>query len=57
MTSLVRGFALALVVAGLFAATHPPANPTTRATVSGTVAEPVPVCPPNDPDACHIEQW
>jgi hypothetical protein len=57
MITLVRSLALILVVAGIVAATHPPAIPTTQAAVSSSAAEPVPVCPPNDPDACHIEQW
>jgi len=56
MKSLVRGFALALILAGLFAATHPQINPASRTSVAKS-SVPVPVCPPNDPDACHIEQW
>ena len=57
MTSLVRGFALALVLAGLVAATHPQTNPASQASVVKPTDMPVPVCPPNDPNACHIEKW
>jgi hypothetical protein len=34
----------------LFAALHNP-HPQVKAQI------PVPVCPPNDPNACHIDQW
>ncbi len=54
MLSLVRGIAVSLVLAGFFAAVHSqPSQPKATA----TVAVPVPVCPPNDPNACHIDQW
>lgn len=53
MQSLVRGIAITFVVAGLFVTVHPQKGPiaVSKATI------PVPVCPPNDPDACHIDQW
>jgi len=57
MKNLVRGFALTLVLAGLLAATRPQANPPSGVSVVRTADMPVPVCPPNDPNACHIEQW
>jgi hypothetical protein len=53
MLSLVRGIAITFVVAGLFVAVHPQKAPT--AVLKASI--PVPVCPPNDPDACHIDQW
>ena len=56
MTFLVRGFAVALVLAGLVAASHPQVNPVSR-TAAVKADVPIPVCPPNDPNACHIEQW
>jgi hypothetical protein len=57
MTYLVRGFALVLILAGLLAVTHPQANPTARTSAAKAADMPIPVCPPNDPNACHIEQW
>jgi len=57
MARLVRGFALALILTGLFAATRPQASPASQASVVKPTNMPVPVCPPNDPNACHIEQW
>lgn len=57
MLSIVRGIALALVAAGFFAAVHPQAtSKTTSATSSSSAKIPVPVCPPNDPNACHIDE-
>jgi hypothetical protein len=56
MTFLVRSFALALVLAGLLAANHPQNSPASQ-TMVAKPAVPIPVCPPNDPNACHIEQW
>ena len=25
--------------------------------IASSATIPVPVCPPNDPDACHIDKW
>lgn len=57
MLSLVRGIAIAVVLGGLFATMHPQATHTTQLTVAPSNSIPVPVCPPNDPNACHIDQW
>jgi hypothetical protein len=59
MKIVVRSFALALMVAGLIATCR------TQATHAASILEyksaqermPIPVCPPNDPEACHIEKW
>ena len=55
MLSLVRGIAVTFVVAGLFVAVHPQAAQPKGSTSMSRI--PVPVCPPNDPNACHIDQW
>lgn len=57
MLSIVRGIAIALVVAGFFATVHPQtATKNTSVTSSSSAAIPVPVCPPNDPNGCHIDE-
>lgn len=57
MLGIVRGIAISLVVVGLFSTVHlPGAQPKTAVSVSSAKI-PVPVCPPNDPNACHIDQW
>ena len=58
MQTLVRGFAVALVLAGFLATVKPNTHAYSAAAKSTvTSVVPVPVCPPNDPNACHIEQW
>jgi hypothetical protein len=53
MLDIVRGIAITLVVTGLFATVHSQTSKPNGPTAS----IPVPVCPPNDPNACHIDQW
>jgi hypothetical protein len=57
MLEIVRRIAIALVVVGSFSTVH--FQPTLPTSVSSTLSAgiPVPVCPPNDPGACHIDQW
>jgi hypothetical protein len=57
MPGIVRGIAIALVVAGLFVTVHPLSTQSQTPTAAAKKAIPVPVCPPNDPNACHIDQW
>jgi hypothetical protein len=57
MLSLGRGIAITFVVAGLFIAVHPQTAQPKGPTVASKATIPVPVCPPNDPNACHIDQW
>jgi hypothetical protein len=53
MKNLVRAFVLSLVVTGVYASAqiNNAAQPVLSAKVS---ALPIPSCPPNDPDGCHI---
>jgi hypothetical protein len=57
MQGIVRRVAIAFVLVGLVSIvpSHPsqPKNPT----MASSKAIPIPVCPPNDPNACHIDQW
>ena len=57
MSGIVRGFAIALVVVGLISTVHPRAAQPNGSTSVSSRSIPVPVCPPNDPNACHIDQW
>lgn len=56
MKLIVRIFALSLVVTGAVASTHiaNASQPTAGARVS---ALPVPMCPPDDPNACGIADF
>jgi hypothetical protein len=57
MQGIIRKIAIALVVVGLFSTVQRRAvQPTGSISVSSATI-PVPVCPPNDPNACHIDQW
>ncbi len=57
MSGIVRKVAIALVAVGLFSTVHH-RNPQPKGlTMASLKAIPVPVCPPNDPNACHIDQW
>jgi len=57
MLGIVRGLAIALVVVGLFSTVHPHAAQPKSPTAISSSSIPVPVCPPNDPNGCHIDQW
>jgi hypothetical protein len=57
MSGFVRGVAIALVVVGLFSTVRPHTAQAKGSTVVSSNSIPVPVCPPNDPNACHIDQW
>ncbi len=53
MKNIVRVLTLALAVTGMTAATQVPSS--SAKVVPGKVATvPVPVCPPNDPNACGM---
>ncbi len=58
MNLIVRGFAITLVLAGLastFRTQGHAAIPVDRSPVMQQM--PIPVCPPNDPNGCHIDKW
>jgi hypothetical protein len=56
---LVHGFTIAVVIAGLMSTLHlrPTATRLYLEAKAATEKMPVPVCPPNDPNACHIDKW
>jgi hypothetical protein len=59
MQGIVRKSAIALVVLGLFSTIHRSQSQSNSRMLESTSSArvPVPVCPPNDPNACHIDQW
>jgi len=57
MSAVVRVIAISLVVAGFFSTVHSRAAQPTGQTSVSSATIPVPVCPPNDPNGCHIDQW
>jgi hypothetical protein len=57
MLGIVRGLAIALVALGFFSAAHTPSPQHNAAAAASPSDIPVPVCPPNDPNGCHIDQW
>ena len=57
MKNLVRAFVVVLALTGAAASTQiASASLQTRVTVSKTSAIPIPMCPPDDPGACGIDQ-
>ncbi len=57
MKMIVRTFALALVVTGAVASAHTTNSTSSVAALSGrSMALPVPMCPPDDPNGCGIGQ-
>lgn len=58
MKTIVRSFTLTLVLAGLAATLHSQPNRVTHIQQCGVVPTnmPIPVCPPNDPNACDIDK-
>jgi len=59
MKIMIRALAAALLVAGLISATRTLAVPAAKiaGVTAGTQSMPIPVCPPNDPNGCHIDKW
>ncbi len=56
MKYIVRAFVVALALTGAVASTQiSSAKAQTRVTVAKTSAMPVPMCPPDDPNACGID--
>jgi hypothetical protein len=56
MKYIVRAFVVALALTGAVASTQIPfASAQTKVAVAKTSAFPVPMCDPNDPDACGID--
>jgi hypothetical protein len=55
MMTIIRGIALAVLLAGLAATSHTGGAVSPPTVKNNSI--PVPVCPPNDPNACHIDQW
>ena len=57
MKNLVRAFVVVLALTGIAASTQiASASAQTKVSVAKTSAIPVPMCPPDDPDACGIDQ-
>jgi hypothetical protein len=57
MKNFVRAFVVVLVLTGAAASTHiASASAQTKVTVAKTSAIPVPMCDPNDADACGIDK-
>jgi hypothetical protein len=57
MKNLIRAFVVVLALTGAAASTRlASASAQTNVTVSKTSAIPVPMCPPDDPDACGIDE-
>ncbi len=56
MKNMIRAFVVALALTGAVASTHiTSASAETKGAVAKTSAFPVPMCDPNDPDACGID--
>ena len=56
MKYMVRAFVFVLALTGAVATTQiASASPQTKVTVAKTSAIPVPMCAPDDPDACGID--
>lgn len=54
MKNIVRAFVVVLALTGA-AATSQTSSASSKATVTAKVsAMPIPMCPPNDPNACNI---
>ena len=52
MKIFIRAFALALVATGAVASLHA-SNSASTVTLAGKISSPpIPMCPPNDPNAC-----
>lgn len=57
MKSIVRAFVVVLALTGAAASTHiASATSQTKVVAAKTSAIPIPTCPPDDPDACGIDQ-
>jgi hypothetical protein len=57
MQGIVRRIAIAFVVVGSLSLVPFYATQAKNPTVASSKAIPIPVCPPNDPNACHIDKW
>ena len=57
MKYIVRAFVIVLALTGAAASTHiASASLQTKVVAAKTSAIPIPTCPPDDPDACGIDQ-
>ncbi len=57
MKHLVRAFVIVLALTGAVASTQTsPASSQKQVVLAKTSAMPVPMCPPDDPDACGIDK-
>ena len=55
MKTVIRAFVVVLVLTGAAASTQiAGASSQTKVTVAKTSAMPIPMCPPDDPNACGI---
>jgi hypothetical protein len=54
----LRTFAVGLVLAGLASTSHANHNQASFPQLKAASERmPIPVCPPNDPNACNIDKW
>jgi hypothetical protein len=57
MKHIVRAFVVVLVLSGAVATTQTPSASTkNKVTVAKVSMLPIPMCPPNDPNACGMAQ-
>ncbi len=57
MKTIIRAFVVVLALTGAAASTQiASASAQTKVTVAKTSAMPIPMCPPNDPNACGMGQ-
>jgi hypothetical protein len=57
MKTIIRAFVVVLALTGAVASTQiSSASTQTKVTAAKTSAMPVPMCDPNDPDACGIDK-
>ncbi len=59
MKVVARGLAIAIVAGGFLSTWLPSGSKTPKVLVARAAVQnmPIPVCPPNDPNACHIDKW
>jgi hypothetical protein len=54
MKTIIRAFVVVLVLTGAVATTQTSSASTKKITAARTSMLPIPMCPPNDPNACGI---
>jgi hypothetical protein len=54
MGNITRAFVIALTITGALATASTPYNSDNSSVITKLSSIPIPVCPPNDPNACGI---